>query len=263
MRPIWHFNPDSDNYRLTGFRIQSLVCFVVTLSVAILLRIASIVWGVASRCVEADQFWFEPYKHHWPVAGVFLLTIFLLLAWNSIILLNQRIRNRNDWLLTSVNFVAIIAMLALSVPAYQSAQLRYDKRNPSLGQWLIPKKEWWHRYDDKCRLAIDYLGHWEVIDKNLPPGGAEFPGQHIEFRQSLTFVASTGTRQEPISGSWDPPSFNTRLIEQYRGTGELYWADGSSTWNFRLEGDRLYLTTPEWLDWHFYSSVTLQRVREE
>ena len=66
-----------------------------------------------------------------------------------------------------------------------------------------------------------------------------------------------------VEGYWRPPSFASHFREAYRGVGEIDHPGGTSLWTFSLDGDRLTLTTPEFVDWYEPSSVVLERVSNE
>lgn len=258
-KPFWRVNIEHARYGLTGFRIQSAICFVLILSVTILMRISTSVWGVASRCVEADQFWFEPYKNDWPVGAAFFLIFFLLLVWNSSILLNHVVRKKREFFLTIVNFIALIALLLMSIPAFEASEIRYDEREATYGTWRMQNQPRWPWRDDQCILAKNFVGHWRVIERDLGKSGVQFPSLWIDLRQSLTYRAADASWMEPYEGYWKPPSFSTRFVRQYPGTGEIGIPGKRTSWLFQLDGDTLTLTTPEWVDWHQPAKVVLQR----
>lgn len=261
MRPLLP-GKDAEKYsqRLSLFETQSFSCFLVTIFVAYLLRLSSIVWAVSSRCVEADQFWFEPYEHTWSLAGVFFLIVLLLLVWNTSIAIDHRLQNKRIALLIWVNFIAVLGLLAVFGPMLDSSQLRYNERNAVFGRWLVTNHRW-SMYDyDQCLLARDYVGRWRVVSREIRGDGLAFPRQWIEFKQSLTVEAYDNARDGPIKGNWNPPDFSRNLLPKYRGAGRITLSDSWGSWIFDLQGGTLTLTTPEWAYRQPAAVIVLERV---
>jgi len=258
-KPFWRVNFDHARYGLTGFRIQSAICFVTILSLGFLLRLSTIAWGVAARCIEADQFWFEPYKSDWPLGGMFFLIFFLLLIWNASILLDQVVRRKRDLFLSAVNFVAIVGLFALASPAFDTAKLRYGIRESSFGSWVIPNAGGFLLVEDQCILATPYVGRWKVVELDLPKYGLEFPALWIELSQTLELEAADSRWAPTYHGDWHPPSFRRNISEDYKGVGELYWDRQWSVWVFELDDDTLTLATPDVIDWQAPAKVVLRK----
>ena len=260
---FWWVDTEKKYKGLTSFRLQSIVCFLLILFSTFLFRLSIIAWAVSARCVESDQFWFIPHEQHWPLAANFFFVFSLLLVWNISIFVSQFMERRVDVTLFVVNLIALVALLSMTGPVLDTSQIRHDIRTERYGAWNVsqPLNWWWG--EDECVLARDYVGNWTVVERDIPEYGAPFPVTAIELRQSLRFRASDSRWTPVVEGYWRPPNFSSHFDEDYRGVGEIYHSHGVSLWKFELEGDRLTLTTPEFVDWYLPSTVVLERVSGE
>ena len=259
-QPLGLSDEDKSSYGLSTFSIQSFACFIVVIFIGFLLRLSTVVWGTASRCVEADQFWFEPYAKTWPLGGTFFLILFLVLVWNTSIAVNLYVRRRRGLLLTSVNFAGVIGLLLVAGPALDTAQIRYDYRENSFGVWRVENRKRSLWAEDECVLARPYVGRWKVVETDLPKYGLEFPVRWIELKGTLELAVSDSRWEDTTEGWWSPPRPARRWNGDNMGAGELIWDRGWSVWVFDLEGDQLTLTTPDWIDWQEPGKVVLRRM---
>lgn len=255
-------NQHKFDIRLSQIEFAPHLCLVVILTVAILLRTSFILWGAGVRCAGADQFWFVPYNSNWPLGGVFFLILFLLFAWNSCLAFSVDWHEKGNRFVVILNGLAILALMSVSLWAHNTATISYQLRTNTYEGWQVAKPLFGYRRIDQCITALPYVGRWTVLSKSIPPRGNPFPMQWIEFRDSLTFIAADNNWKGEYEGRWDPPYRTLQGDTSSEGESEMWWDDGDAFWIFDLTGNRLVLTTPEWVYWAERSTVVLRRESE-
>jgi hypothetical protein len=258
--PFWRSGSKRGRFGLAGFRIQSAGSFVIVLTMGFLLWVSLSLWGVAARCTGADEFWFQSFESDWPLGGMFFLIFSLLFVWNLFIAAAQVINEKQAPFLAILNLVLISGIMFTSFAALEAAEVSYEAREKTKGDWLNFRAPFLTWRQNPCVVARDYVGRWVVVEKDIPERGGDFPMMWIELRPSLTYRAADAAWASPYEGRWIPPSRLTKRPDENEDSGEIQLPDGFSHWDFNIDGEYLVLTTPDWaLKWYEYSVVVLER----
>jgi hypothetical protein len=260
-RRFQHLYRPSDEGHPTVSAIAPLVCFVLTLSLALLFRTINIYGATAARCVENDQFWYSALKGNWPLAGSLVLTLFLLFCWNLVIAFDDWKRSIGSRVVIVVNAVAIAAMLVTFIPLHGAAKFQFNKRQGSYdGIRFYAALSLSGRVEDTCATLQRFAGRWRVVERDIGHFGFDVAARWIELTPWGDVIASDASWQRNYIGYWQPPY-------KWENPDDLVWRNGhidawnyfSGFWDFDLQGDRLTLTTPEdFLPW-YRSRIVLQR----
>lgn len=212
-------------------------------------------WAGATRCEPLHDFWFASQQESWPLAGIFFLIFFLLMALHIFVAFSPSSRRKGDKVILAASFITLAAVLVSLSSLDNASTMSFYKENRIWEDWLRVREPRW-LFDDltECDLVLSYVGRWEVVEKDIPSSGFEFPMKWIEFHKSFTFSASNSRWAKTYEGD-----FGFSVM----GSGWITGPDFDGPWEFELDDDQLVLTTPESLVDLPKSRVVLKRVTND
>lgn len=251
------FPPADDHPTVSA--IAPLMCFAVTLTVVLLLRISNILGGTTARCVENDQFWYTATRGSWPLIAAFVLVLFLLFAWNAVIGFADWSQSTGTRVVVVANAVAILAALYVFIPLHDNASFQYHLRNGYYEGIKFRPFPISVTTENACKTMRRFAGRWRVVDRKIGHYGFDVPELWIELLRWGEVRGADSTWQTPYAGEWRPPF-------RWRHSDTLDWRYGSiygdtfgGPWDFELRGDTLILTTPtDFNEWE-KSTIWLRR----
>ena len=241
----------------TESAIAPLTCFVLLLTLFVLLRLITIFGAITARCIDTDEFWYTATGGNWPLIGSFALLLFLVLVWSVLLAFSNGKRSGGARFVAMANIIGAVAMLAVPVAAHNAATFSFNERaglysNIEFRPYVF--LPW--QVEDECVTMRRFSGRWTVVDRKVGSYGFDVPAQWIELKEWGYAHGQDANWAEVHTGRWRPPFGTSRGHETEWRDGEVF----DTPWDFELSGDTLTLTTPDWLEHEWQRSrIVLQR----